>query len=60
MDIASVGASLTQVGAASLTQVQNSTQVPVQISLSYQDHVPPSWQTLPHSSRCSCHQCKRL
>ena len=28
-------------------------------SLSHQDHVQHSWQTLPHSSRCSCHQCKR-
>ena len=48
-----------RVGAASLTQVQNSTQVAVQISLSHQQHDPPSWQTLPHSFRCSCHQCKR-
>ena len=44
----------------SLTQVQNSTQVPVQISLSLaKNTTPPSWQTLPHSFRCSCHQCSR-
>ena len=28
-------------------------------SLSRQGHDPPSWQTLPHSFRCSCHQCSR-
>ena len=35
-----------RVGAAFLTQVQNSTQVLVQFSLSHQEHDPPSWQTL--------------